>query len=244
MMAGSGYPPRTRAIHWVLASCLLGLVGFSAFLILGVCGVLSPLSTWGLSVCPAVASDASDSRLEAALGRQAVLEAQVSDLEVRLARLECHPPEPPPPPPPPAPEPEPEPEPEPVGGMDAEQWEEQDIQMLEGCWALDSNYRLRDKDTGAISTVSSWNMCFDANGIGNQTLRFDDGTTCRSGTSARFNSVGQLEIRDDANVHCSDQSYIYKRIMTCDHQSDGTASCQSTQPELGSRSTEVRIRSR
>ena len=119
-----------------------------------------------------------------------------------------------------------------------------DIQILEGCWALDSHYRTRDVNTGAISTVASWNMCFDANGVGNQTLQFDTGTTCRSGTTARFNSVGQLEIRDDANVHCSDQSYIYKRVMTCDHQSDGTASCQSNQPELGGSLTQVRIRSR
>ena len=237
-----GYPPRTRLFHWFLATFLLVLVGVAAFLILGACGVLSPLSSLGFPGCPAVASDVPDSRLEAELGRQAVLEAQVADLEVRLARLECRPPEPPPPPPPP--EPEPEPEPEPVGGMDAEQWEDQDIRMLEGCWALDSHYQTREVNTGAISTVASWNMCFDANGVGSQTLQFDTGTTCRSNTTARFNSAGQLEIRDEANVHCSDQSFIYQRVMTCDHQSDGTASCQSNQPELGGRSTPVRIRSR
>ena len=234
-MRWSGYPPRTRVLHWILASLLLGLVGFVAFLILGACGVLSPLSTWGIPGCPAVVADVSDPRFEAALGRQAVLESQVTDLETRLARLECPPPHPPPP--------EPEPEPEPQSGMDAEQWEEQDIQMLEGCWALDSDYQVQDVDTGAISTVASWNMCFDADGVGSQTLRFDDGTTCRSGTTARFNSAGQLAISDDSDVHCSDRSYIYQRVMTCDLQPDGTASCLSTN-RYDDNTNPVRIRAR
>lgn len=234
-----GYPPRTRLFHWFLASFLLVLVGFVAFLILGACGVLSPLSSIGIPGCPAVASDVPDSRLEAALGRQAVLEAQVSDLELRLARLECLPPEPPPPPPPPPPEPEPEP----VGGLDAEQWEDQDIQVLEGCWALDSHYQVREVNSGEISTVASWNMCFDANGVGNQTLQFDGGTSCRSGTTANFNSSGQLEIRDDSDVNCSDRSYIFRRVMTCDLQTDGTASCTSVSSYDGS-SSSVRIRAR
>ncbi len=229
-----GYPPRTRLFHWFLASLLLGLVGITAFLILGACGVLSPFLTWGIPGCPIAVASVPDARLEAALGRQAVLESQVTDLEMRLARLECLPPESPPPPP----------EPEPTGGLDAEQWEDQDIQILEGCWALDSHYQAQDVITGAVSTVASWNMCFDANGVGNQTLRFDDGTTCREGTTARFNSSGQLEVRDDANVDCSDQSYIYRRVMTCDLLPDGTASCQSTQPERGGGSSHVRIRAR
>lgn len=237
-MRGSGYPPRTRVFHWILATLLLGLVGFVAFLILGACGVLSPLSTLGIPGCPAVVADVRDPRLEPALGRQAVLESQVSDLETRLARLECPPPHPPPP------EPEPEPEPEPQVGMDAEQWEEQDIQMLEGCWQLDSHYQTQDVQTGAVSTVASWNMCFDADGVGSQTLQFDSGTTCRSETTARFNTAGQLEITDESNVNCSDQSYIYQRVMTCDLQPDGTASCQSRQPSRAGGSTHVRIRAR
>ena len=237
-MRRSGYPPRTRAFHWILASFLLGLVGFAAFLILGACGVLSPLSTWGISGCPAVVADVPDSRLEAALGRQAILESQVTALETRLARLECPPARPQPP------EPEPEPEPEPQVGMDAEQWEEQDIQMLEGCWQLDSHYQTQDVQTGAVSTVASWNMCFDADGVGSQTLQFDNGKTCRSGTTARFNAAGQLEIRDNSNVNCSDRSYIYQRVMTCDLQPDGTASCQSRQPSRDGGSSHVRIRAR
>ncbi len=233
-MRWSGYPPRTRVFHWILASFLLILVGISAFVILGACGVLSPLSTWWIPGCQTAVADVPDPRLEAALGRQAILESQVTDLETRLARLECPPARPPPP----------EPEPEPQGGMDAEQWEEQDIQMLEGCWQLDSHYQTQDVRTGEVSTVSGWNMCFEADGVGSQNLQFDDGRTCRSGTTARFNAAGQLEIRDNSNVNCSDQSYIYRRVMTCDLQPDGTASCLSRQPSREGGSSHVRIRAR
>ncbi len=228
-----GYPPRTRVFHWILASLLLGLVSIAAYLILGACGILSTLSTLGTPGCPAVVANVPDSRLEEALGRQAVLEAQVSDLEMELARIECPPDLPP----------HPEPEPEPLGGMDAEQWEEEDIRMLEGCWVLDSLYRTRDVETGVVSTVDSWNMCFDANGAGNQTLRYSDGRTCRSGTIARFNAIGQLEISDDSDVHCSDRSYIYRRVITCDLQPDGTASCLATN-RYDSSTSPVRIRAR
>lgn len=49
--------------------------------------------------------------------------------------------------------------------------------------------QIRDVESGEISDVASWSMCFDASGVGNQTFRFDNGTTCQSGTTARFNSA-------------------------------------------------------
>ena len=90
-MRWSGYPPRTRLFHWILASLLLGLTGFAALLILGACGVLSPLSTWGIPGCQTVVADVPDSRLEEALGRQEILEQSVEALEMQLARLQCPP---------------------------------------------------------------------------------------------------------------------------------------------------------
>lgn len=115
--------------------------------------------------------------------------------------------------------------------------------MLEGCWDLDSEYQIRDVESGAISDVASWSMCFDANGVGNQIFGFDNGTTCQSGTTAGFNSAGQLEISDDSDVGCSDRSYIFRQVAKCDLEAAGTASCEGVSPETGD-TTYYRIRER
>ncbi len=132
--------------------------------------------------------------------------------------------------------------PQPAAGLDAEQWAAQDIRVLKGCWLLDSDYRVREVTTGEISTVVVWQMCFDAEGNGDQDFRFDSGTTCESANSARFNDAGQLVILDPDDVPCSDNSRIFRREIACDLQEDGTADCLSRQPDRGGRQSSVKIR--
>lgn len=232
-MRKSGFPPRLGPAPLVMAVILVGVIGIAALILLEACGALLPFSRWGLSGCQ-VAAAGVNTELEKALGQQVLLENRVSELETRLARMSCRP-EPPPPAPPP-------PEPEPPGGLDAEQWQEQDIRLLEGCWALDSFYQITEVTTGATSTVSDWDMCFDSAGNGNQTIRFDNGTTCTEETTAQFNAAGKLEIHDKGDVHCSDRSYIFRRVSTCDLEPDGTAACKTVQPERGPATSDVRIR--
>ena len=203
----------------LLASAVIAL---AAYLLLGACGVVGPGWTWGISGCPIARSGRPDSRLAAAQDQQAFLEEKVAQLEMQLALLECEAPLTVA-----RPEPEPEPEPAQPEGLDAEQWDEQDIEVLAGCWVLDSDYQTMDVQTREVSDVASWNMCFEPDGRGNQTIVYDTGLSCRSDNTARFNDRGQLEISDSGNVMCSDRSYIYSRVMTCDLQPDGTASCLS-----------------
>ncbi len=237
-MSWSGYPPRLGTVHWVLVFLASGVIALAAYLLLGACGVIGPGWTWGISGCPIAGSGRPDSRLAAAQDQQAFLEEKVAQLEMQLALLECEAPLPVA-----RAEPEQEPGPPPPYGLDAEQWEEQDIEVLAGCWVLDSDYQTTNVRTGEISDVASWNMCFESDGRGNQTIMYDTGRSCRSGNTARFNDRGQLEISDNGNVMCSNGGYIYSRVMTCDLQQDGTASCLS-RSSYGGELTPVVIRAR
>ncbi len=112
---------------------------------------------------------------------------------------------------------------------------------MEGCWNLESDYRLRDVNSGAIVQVNRWQVCLDAQGRGNQTLRFSDGTTCEAPVAASFNSAGRLVLRDQGNVQCSNGTQIFERVTTCSLNSQGQADCVTTQRETNSRSN-VRLR--
>jgi hypothetical protein len=115
-------------------------------------------------------------------------------------------------------------------GLDEERWEEQDIGMLEGCWQLDSDYTILHEGTGRLRTVTEWRLCLDANGAGEQTLAFDDGTQCSGPTQGSFDDQGQLVLTDTARITCDDGMYIYERVATCQRSPDGTAACDSVQP--------------
>src|SRR5690349_21117603 len=101
---------------------------------------------------------------------------------------EAPPPPPPPPPPahaevptpPPAPIPRPQPAPQPAptpavappeperGPQDIprQAWDNRDVGFLEGCWDLQSDYRVQERQTGRVISVRSWTMCFDHDGNG------------------------------------------------------------------------------
>ena len=218
---------------------LIGALGAAALLILSLVQGATLLSSCGLRLgtsdylnfCrdPAAAGPSPESAAE--LERRAALEDRLRDLEGDLAGLGACPPAASP-----APEPEPEPE-----QLDTERWHEQDISLLEGCWSLASDYRLRDSDTGSVVEVESWRMCFDAEGRGDQQLDQSDGATCEGEVTASFDDDGHLRVSDQANVQCTLGYYIYRRVMNCALEPNGEASCQSRQPDRGQGASNVRI---
>jgi hypothetical protein len=124
------------------------------------------------------------------------------------------------------------------GYIDSEAWEDRDVSLLEGCWELDSDLSFIDRVTNELREAEGWNMCFDAQGNGSQTLSLAGDVTCSSDrVSAAFDASGDLVIRDNADLECSDNTYVFERIITCALAVDGTAACQSRQPETGSQSS-------
>lgn len=197
-----------------------------AVVLLTACGVKLPFGLGEIGLCTGDHLVA-DRQLTIAFERQNVLRRHVADLEAALYAQTC----------------------EDVSGeagasvpeIDVEAWEDRDVGLLEGCWMLDSDYRLADVDTGAISKVDAWEMCFDSDGNGSQTLKFDDGTQCRSSqVTAAFDDDGNLVMSDNTNVSCEDKWFIYERTMICVLDAARSASCVSSQEETGSR-TPVRL---
>ena len=218
---------------------LFATVGALALLLLSLMQAAALLPSCGLQLetsgylrfnfCPDPGPAGPSPELAATLQRRATLEDRLHDLERRLAGLPACTPVREPPPPPPDP-----------NRLDAERWEGQDIALLEGCWSLASDYSLRNRTTGEVTTVEAWRMCFDAEGRGDQRLARTDGDECTGDVSASFAEDGTLEIRDDANVRCSGGSYIYRREISCTLEPSGEADCETRQPETG-RSSNVRI---
>ena len=267
-----------RIFVWVALAILLAILFYS---LLGACAVRWAGGALILSSCPAADPNPDLARLREA---QQSLEAEVRRLELALLdRPLCpippepappptteparpapvpEPPEPPPrpaeppTPPPVQPAPEPNPSQKPAAIPEAA-WDNRDLGFLEGCWDLESDYQLRDVDTGRISSVESWAMCFDAHGNGEQRLHLSDQTNCSSGTRASFTADGRLRFEDTDNVPCVDPgilsellpglvpgSYIHRREIDCDRASDEIAQCESFQPETGGRSRVVLRRQR
>ena len=208
-----------------------------AYIVLPICGVR--LGSFGtLQFCPLPASGGLSSALAEEAERQAVLKERLRGLERRLAALPACPL-----PPPVRAEPEiaqPEPEPE---GLDPERWRERDKALLKGCWSLISDYSVEDDRTGVVTQVDSWEMCFDTEGRGEQKFQLSNGHECESPVTAEFLDDGRLRINDDDNVHCTDRSYIYRRVIDCELEPNREAACESRQP--GRRGTSnVRISGR
>ena len=216
------------------AAILLVLALVLAILLLPTCGVR--FGGFGeVSFCRFPAASGLSSALAAEAERQAVLEDRLRGLERRLAAFPACPM-----PLPAQAEPEtaqPEPEPE---GLDPERWRERDTALLEGCWSLGSDYTLRNRSTGVVTRVDSWEMCFDAEGSGEQQFALSDGRECEADVTAEFLEDGRLRISDRENVQCTRGTYIFRRIIDCELEQNGEAACEARQPETSSRSN-VRI---
>ena len=246
--------PGTRGLA-VAAWAVLGLLlAFAFWLLLNACGLRLLQGSPLLQFCPApVAAPGADPALAAELARQRALEAEIERLELALLRAPGCPPAPPAraevepipaPLPPPVPEPRPEPAEAPAPeAIPEEAWNERDVSFLEGCWELDTDYQVQHVETGEISRAASWQMCFDAAGEGRQTLIFDDGTQCSGPLLGSFAEQGSLQLQDEGDLRCDNDTYIYQRRLTCERVDPATAQCDSFQPETGGRD-EVTFRHR
>jgi hypothetical protein len=168
--------------------------------------------------------DFSQDEIKIALAERRMLQSRIADLQRRLAQRECTI----------AP---PTSRALAPSAIDPDAWEDRDVSLLNGCWELDSDLRFIDDLTQELRATDAWTMCFDAAGNGSQILSLDGVISCTSDkVSAAFDAAGELIVRDNANVQCSDNSFIYERVISCALADDGTAACESRQPETGSRS--------
>jgi len=224
----------------LLATGLAVVVAIGAMLLLRSCGVRLPIVGTVISFCRDDASLAAEGRLaELEVGRLD-LRRRIGFLERELGGQQCVAALPEPPDPELAELPSPQPVtplapeitlPSQTNGLDGEAFNARDISLLEGCWDLDSAYRSRNIQSGAITNYDRWRMCFDSGGNGNQVLQGTDGTTCQGRVTGVFTEDGRLEIEDKAPVPCSNGAYIFRRAIACNLDEGGQAQCTSRQPE-------------
>jgi hypothetical protein len=225
-----------RMASVALAVAFAGTAATSAWLLLPACATALP----GLGRCPDPAEAEARARVAALDARNADLTREVAVLERALAARQCTAdwPDPPPVVALPAPQPAPLPAPPPI---DPDAWARRDLGLLDGCWQLDSTYATRNVRTGEVTTYTEWRMCFDALGAGTAEMLGSNGVTCAGPVRGAFAADGQLAVTEEANLGCSDDSFIYRRDLTCALSGDGGAACAVTQAEVGSAST-VRLR--
>jgi hypothetical protein len=124
-----------------------------------------------------------------------------------------------------------------VPELDADGWRRGDLASLAGCWDLDSDYRTQNVQTGAVTNYTDWQMCFASDGSGEARMRATNGVTCTGAISGSFDGGGHLAVAETGNLTCSDDTYIYRRNLTCALTSGTGASCQVSQPEVNRTST-------
>lgn len=209
---------------------MTALALWSAASLLPACGASGRIAgTWS-NWCPVNKRQALEGRLAALTASNSDLERVILQRERELALLQCEP-EVPPVTPPASSVPEPPPQ------IDSEAWDDRRIDLLDGCWELESRFVTTNRQTGEESRYSEWTMCFDASGLGHEEMRADNGNSCSGPVEGRFDDAGNLVIEEPGNLPCSDGGFIYRLRSTCRLQDDGTASCVVRQPELGGSTT-------
>ena len=227
---------RDRTAIWVSLAALAALAAAAVF-------AAPVVSAWLAPPLPACTVDATGLatllELEQAREQGRTLAGERDALRRGLGQRQqdCPlPPAPPAPPPEPTPAPPPRPTPPPPrADLPADRWNRGDVAVLEGCWNLASTYRTRDVRTGRVNQVRSWRVCFDRSGQGTQTLTFDNGAVCEGPARGSF-EARTLVVDDVSDLHCSDQSYIYRRISRCERANDTRAECETIQPGQDTRS--------
>jgi hypothetical protein len=116
-------------------------------------------------------------------------------------------------------------------------WQSRSVEALQGCWVLSSDYRLHNEVTNIVTTVTSWQLCFDSQGRGSQEIRQSDGAECRAPLTATFPDAQTLQILEEEGVRCSDNTQIFKREIRCEKSSAAAVNCSIYQPERQSRVT-------
>ena len=114
--------------------------------------------------------------------------------------------------------------------------------MMEGCWILDSDFTLYDVRTGEPAPVTSWRVCFDANGHGQQTLKFSNGFQCHSAIAAKFRNAQELALDDMQDVPCNNSKRILRSISVCRLNSENKAICISKDTRGSGSDSNVKLR--
>ncbi len=151
------------------------------------------------------------------------LAALLNDAGTR--RAACPLPGPPPPPP----------------ALPEKGWENQDLGMLKGCWDRTTSMTTTNIDTGKVYPVKTWKMCFDGAGHGTNELVYEDGASCKGNLTAKFNGPGNLQIADNANVQCNNNTYVFRTIGTCHRIDDQEAECNAYEPKTGRKNLVARF---
>lgn len=220
-----GPPPQpvSQAWKYVLGALLLAcLLLFLPLLIL----LLDPFHLFRATAAQCVVAP-SDIALLDELRTEAQRESSLRDQIARVAlemgnrRAAC----PPRPAPTPMQTPEPKKEPPTVGSNELKIPTEKSgptpMKFLEGCWKSDAG--IFDKLTRKPITVT---FCYDANGNGQRTVTYADGSTCKGAAGARLDGT-TLEMKAD-RAPCANGITFSAGTTRCRPDSDGTAHCDNT----------------
>lgn len=117
--------------------------------------------------------------------------------------------------------------------IDRNRWESQEIDLLDGCWVLDSFFSTVNRQTGHRSNYNHWQMCFDTHGVGIEEMKSDSGNTCKGDVTAFFGTDGLLQIEEPKDLSCSDGATIFRMVSRCSLDDDNIANCMVSQPATG-----------
>ncbi len=195
---------------------LVLLVMAAAWSVLPACGLRLPFGHGEWQVCPAAA--AAPRPTDGTAAQREVVLRQITEAETRLAALECQPAQAPPPAQPallPQILPQLLRQALPDGPALSPEDLPDDLTALQGCWALSSDYHTVEPGTGASIDFPAWQVRFDGNGKGHETIRESDGISCEGPVAAALNGDQTLVIDEPGDLPCSNGYSIYRRQIRC-----------------------------
>lgn len=216
---------------------LVALTIVLSTMLLPSCGVLSRIAPSWTGWCPDNTQGKLHARLDQLAHERQDLETRISAYERRIALIQCQAQVSPPALPREVPQPD---TPQPTQQdreIDRDAWQDRQIKVLDGCWNLSSNFSTVNSETGEKSVYRSWQMCFDADGNGQEIMRSDSGSVCQGPVTGRFQPDGSVLIREPSDLTCSDGGGLYRLESRCTLTGTGGASCRVTQPERGTQTT-------
>jgi hypothetical protein len=221
-------PPRLAwPVYGGMLAALAGLALFAGLVLVPLGALMQPSP----AICrmdPVQLALLREQSREAA--RSDALRAQLAQLQEQHGEraLQCPIPRevvsaPPPPTPPP-----------PRADLPEDRWNRRDLSMLEGCWKRYTNMSIRNVQTQRVLPARDWEICFDADGHGRQTIVLDSGARCSNDLAAHFNGDGTLEFEQPARCAFDRDTGVAELFRTrtiCRRESDIEASCEATTTE-------------
>ena len=113
------------------------------------------------------------------------------------------------------------------------EWEARDVNLLDGCWSLDSFFSTINRQTGHRSNYDQWQMCFDHRGVGIEEMTSNTGSTCKGDIRAFFGADGVLQIEQPKDLACSDGATIFQMVSRCSLEDNGKVNCTISQSATG-----------